>query len=71
MRGKLRDKRIDARRDKLSRQLMERRHGAKRESRAAVTLAWQNQLLDEEDYDGLFDDEQPLVIEAKKKPVVR
>ena len=66
MRGKLRDKRIDARRDKLSRQLMERRRGAKRESRAAVTLAWQNQLLDEEDYDGLLDGEKLLVTDVKK-----
>ncbi len=66
MRGKLRDKRIDARRDKLSRQLMERRRGAKRESRAAVTLAWQNQLLDEEDYNGLLDGEKPLVTDVKK-----
>ncbi len=66
MRGKLRDKRIDARRERLSRQLMERRRGAKRESRAAVTLAWQNQLLDEEDYDGLLDGEKPLVTEVKK-----
>lgn len=66
MRGKLRDKRIDARRDKLTRQLMERRRGAKRESRAAVTLAWQNQLLDEEDYNGLLDGEKPLVTEVKK-----
>ena len=66
MRGKLRDKRIDARRDKLTRQLMERRRGAKRESRAAVTLAWQNQLLDEEDYNGLLDGEKPLVTEIKK-----
>ena len=66
MRGKLRDKRIDPRRDKLSRQLMERRRGAKRESRAAVTLAWQHQLLDEEDYNGLLDGEKPLVTEVKK-----
>jgi len=66
VRGKLRDKRIDARRERLSRQLMERRRGAKRESRAAVTLAWQNQLLDEEDYDGLLDGEKPLVTEVKK-----
>ena len=65
MRGKLRDKRIEARRDKLSRQLMERRRGAKRESRAAVTLDWQNQLLDEEAYDGLLDGEKPLVTEVK------
>jgi len=66
VRGKLRDKLIDARRDKLSRELMERRRGARRESRAALTLAWQNQLLDEEDYDDLLDNEQPLVIQSKK-----
>ena len=66
MRGKLRDKRIDARRDKLSRQLMERRRGTRRESRAAVTLAWQNQLLDEEAYDGLLDGEKPLATKVKK-----
>jgi len=66
VRGKLRDKHIDARRERLSRQLMERRRGTKRESRAAVTLAWQNQLLDEEDYDGLLDGEKPLVTEVKK-----
>jgi len=66
VRGKLRDKHIDARRDKLSRELMERRRGARRESRAALTLAWQNQLLDEEDYDDLLDDEQPLVIQIKR-----
>ena len=66
MRGKLRDKRTDVRRYKLSRELVERRRGIRRESRAAVTLAWQNQLLNEEDYDGLLDDEKPLVTEVKK-----
>jgi len=66
MRGKLRDKRIDARRDKLSHALMERRRGIRRESRAAVTLAWQNQLLNVEDYNCLLDDDKPLVSEVKK-----
>ena len=66
MRGKLRDKRTDARRYKLSRELAERRRGARRESRAAVTLAWQNQLLNEEDYDDLIDDRGLLVMEVKK-----
>ena len=66
MRGKLRDKRTDVRRYKLSRELVERRRGIRRESRAAVALAWQNQLLNEEDYNGLLDDEKPLVTEVKK-----
>jgi hypothetical protein len=66
MRGKLRDKRTDARRYKLSRELVERRRGARRESRAAVTLAWQNQLLNEEDYDDLVDDRGLLVTKVKK-----
>ena len=66
MRGKLRDKRTDARRYKLSRELVERRRGARRESRAAVTLAWQNRLLNEEDYDDLVDDRGLLVTKVKK-----
>ena len=66
MRGKLRDKRTDTRRYKLSRELVERRRGARRESRAAVALAWQNQLLNEEDYDDLIDDRGLLVMEVKK-----
>lgn len=66
MRGKLRDKRNDTRRYKLSRELVERRRGARRESRSAVTLAWQNQLLNEEDYDALVDDKGLLVTEVKK-----
>ncbi len=64
MRGKLRDKRMETRRDKLKRELMERRRATKRESRTAVAIAWQNQLLDDDDY-LLEDDEEPLVEEIK------
>ncbi len=67
MRGKLRDKRIDARRDKLSREQMERRRSIKRETRTAVTLAWQNELLNEEDYDNLSEDDEELLLEQVKK----
>jgi hypothetical protein len=62
MRGKLRDKRTETKRDKLKRELMERRRAIKRESRTAVAIAWQNQLLD--DY-LLEDDEEPSVEEIK------
>ena len=62
MRGKLRDKRTETRRDKLKRELMERRRATKRESRTAVAIAWQNQLLD--DY-LLEDDKEPPVEEIK------
>jgi hypothetical protein len=62
MRGKLRDKRTETKRDKLKRELMERRRAIKRESRTAVAIAWQNQLLD--DY-LLEDDEEPTVEEIK------
>jgi hypothetical protein len=62
MRGKLRDKRTETKRDKLKRELMERRRAIKRESRTAVAIAWQNQLWD--DY-LLEDDEEPTVEEIK------
>jgi hypothetical protein len=67
MRGKLRDKRIDARRDKLSREQIERRRSIKRENRTAVILAWQNELLDEEVYDNLLEDDEELLLEQVKK----
>ena len=62
MRGKLRDKRTETRRDKLKHELMERRRTTKRESRTAVATAWQNQLMYDEDYDDLLvdDEEQPI-----------
>ncbi|HET8853473.1 MAG TPA: hypothetical protein VFN02_13200 [Ktedonobacteraceae bacterium] len=62
MRGKLRDKRTETKRDKLKRELMERRRATKRESRTAVAIAWQNQMLD--DY-LLEDEEEPPVQEIK------
>ncbi len=62
MRGKLRDKRTETKRDKLTRELMERRRATRRESRTAVAIAWQNQLLD--DY-LLEDDEEPPVEDFK------
>lgn len=62
LRGKLRDKRTETRRDKLKRELMERRRATKRESRTAVAIAWQNQLMD--DYLP-EDDEEPPVEEIK------
>ncbi len=62
MRGKLRDKRTETKRDKLKRELMERRRATRRESRTAVAIAWQNQLLD--DY-LLEDDEEPPVEDFK------
>jgi hypothetical protein len=67
MRGKLRDKRLDARRNKLSREQIERRRSIKRETRNAVTLAWQNELLDEEIYDNLLEDDEELLLEQVKK----
>jgi len=62
LRGKLRDKRTETKRDKLKRELMERRRATKRESRTSVAIAWQNQVLD--DY-LLEDDEEPPVEEIK------
>jgi hypothetical protein len=67
VRGKLRDKRLDARRDKLSREQMERRRNIKRGTRTAVTLAWQNELLAEENYDNLLEDDEELLLEQVKK----
>jgi hypothetical protein len=66
MRGKLRDKRTEPRREKLKRDLMERRRGIKRESRTAVALSWQNQLLHDEDYDHLLEDDQELPVDDIK-----
>ncbi len=65
MRGKLRDKRTEAKRDKLRRELMERRRATKRESRTAVAMAWQSELLNDENDDYLLED-VALVEEIKK-----
>ena len=66
MRGKLRDKRTETRRDKLKRDLMERRRSIKRESRTAVALSWQNQLLHDDDYDYLLEDGEELPVDDSK-----
>ena len=53
MRGKLRDKPANARRDRLKRELMERRRTPRRENRNAILF---NQQLEDENL--LFDDEK-------------
>jgi len=63
MRGKLRDKRPDTKRDNFKRELIERRRTNKREHR---TLAWLNQQLDLEEEDYLQDEEEMLLEQAKK-----
>ena len=62
MRGKLRDKRIDFRHDRIKRELTERRRPPKRESR--LTLLHIQELL-EEDY--LLDHEEAQLVGAPKK----
>ncbi|HEV2582079.1 MAG TPA: hypothetical protein VGT44_14580 [Ktedonobacteraceae bacterium] len=56
MRGKLRDKRADARRDRMRRELVERRRSPKRENRTAAflnrQLADEYVLEEEEEYAG-------------------
>ncbi|TMF45106.1 MAG: hypothetical protein E6I32_13990 [Chloroflexi bacterium] len=52
MRGKLRDKRTDARRDRMKRDLLERRRPVKRDNRMVAILSQQFEdefLLDEEE----------------------
>jgi hypothetical protein len=66
MRGKLRDKRTETKHDKLRRELRERRHTTKRESRTAVALAWQNQLQLDEDYNYLLEDDEAQTVEDAK-----
>ena len=55
MRGKLRDKRTDARRDRIKRDLMERRRPVKRDNRMVAILSQQLAddylLVDEEEVD--------------------
>ncbi len=55
MRGKLRDKRTDARRDRIKRDLMERRRPVKRDNRMVAILSQQLAddylLIDEEEMD--------------------
>jgi len=64
MRGKLRDKRADMKRDRFKRELIERRRTNKRENR--ITMIWLNQQLEQEE-DDLLLDEQELLLENNKK----
>jgi hypothetical protein len=59
MRGKLRDKRTDTRRDNFKRESLERRRPNRRESRSMALL---NLQLDQEDY--LLDEDDEVL--AKK-----
>ena len=58
MRGKLRDKRTDLKRDRFKRELIERRRANKRENR--VSLVWLHQQLEQEK-DDLLPDEAELL----------
>ncbi len=62
MRGKLRDKRADARQDRFKRDIIERRRPAKRENRSLALL---NRQLAEE-YQAINDDELDDAIANKK-----
>jgi hypothetical protein len=62
VRGKLRDKRADARPDRFKRDIIERRRPAKRENRALVLL---NRQL-EDDYLLIDEDELDSAIASKK-----
>jgi hypothetical protein len=62
MRGKLRDKRPEAKRDGFKRELFERRRPARRDNR---NITWQHQELDEEE-DLLLEEETAEVVVKKK-----
>jgi hypothetical protein len=57
MRGKLRDKRVDTKRDNLKRELIERRRTNRRENR---NMTWQNLQVDQEE-ENLLDEEEVLI----------
>ena len=63
MRGKLRDKRSDLKRDRFKRELMERRRTNKRENR--ISMVWLNQQLEQEESDQLLEEEE--LLENKQK----
>ena len=63
MRGKLRDKRAETKRDGFKRDVLERRRPAKRDNR---TTSWLNQESDEEE-DELLEDEETAVVAVKQK----
>ncbi len=62
MRGKLRDKRADARQDRFKRDIIERRRPARRDNRAVALL--NRQLADE--YLPVDEDELDAAIASKK-----
>jgi hypothetical protein len=62
MRGKLRDKRPEAKRDGFKRELFERRRPARRDNR---NITWLHQELDEEE-DLLLEEETAEVVGKKK-----
>lgn len=59
MRGKLRDKRVDTKRDNLKRELIERRRTNRRENR---NMTWQNLQVDQEE-ENLLDEEEEMLLE--------
>jgi hypothetical protein len=63
MRGKLRDKPANIRRDRLKRELMERRRPSRRESRNAALF---DQQLEDE-YLPFDDEEPPIALEQQQK----
>ncbi|HVB24666.1 MAG TPA: hypothetical protein VNG51_22200 [Ktedonobacteraceae bacterium] len=63
MRGKLRDKRTETKRDGFKRDLLERRRPVKRDNR---NITWLNQEPDEEE-DGLLEEEETAVVAVKQK----
>ena len=63
MRGKLRDKRSDLKRDRFKRELMERRRTNKRENR--ISMVWLNQQLEQEEEYQLLEEEE--LLENKQK----
>jgi hypothetical protein len=63
MRGKLRDKRTETKRDNFKRELMERRRTSKRDNR---TIIIQISQLDQDD-DYLLDEEEELLVENIQK----
>ena len=68
MRGKLRDKRVDLKRDPFKRQIADRRRPLnKRENRS---LAWLNQQLEEEDDYPIEDEAELNASEQPAQPVL-
>ena len=63
MRGKLRDKRTDLKRDRFKRELIERRRTNKRENR--ISMVWLNQQLEQGEEYQLLEEEE--LLENKQK----